>query len=361
MKKRTLLFLCGLLLFVIAAAALIYKDGSRRKAEAYDTMRDASERYLRALECIRNERLRRGIPLSAEDTLGLGLIGLPNSAISTSVGDLEAKRTAELPEMAALCVRLFAEAGLKEGDTLAACFSGSFPGIDLAAVCAADAMGLRIVYSAAVGASFYGANIPEYTAPEMLMTAYEAGLIGSAPALVTMGGENDAGTNMTGALMEETEEIEAVKARLAAEGLAVTPVASLDEAVRLRLGICGNPAAFVNVGGNVAGIGRNAFALENSYGILAPQRISLNAGSGLMEYYLNEGIPVISFLNIKKLCLEYGIAFDPDRLPEPGTEGVYYERRYDRGLIAAVGAVTFAALIFIEKDRKKSLRQAEKH
>ena len=244
---------------------------------------------------------------------------------------------------------------------LDACFSGSFPGIDLAAVCAADAMGLRIVYSAAVGASFYGANIPEYTAPEMLMTAYEAGLIGAAPALVTMGGENDAGANMTGALMEETEEIEAVKARLAAEGLAVTPVASLDEAVRLRLGICGNPAAFVNVGGNVAGIGRNAFALENSYGILAPQRIRLNEGSGLMEYYLNEGIPVISFLNIKKLCLEYGIAFDPDRLPEPGTEGVYYERRYDRGLIAAAGAVTFAALILIEKDRKKSLREKEKH
>ena len=359
MKKRTLLFYCGLLLFVLAAAALIYKEGSRRKAEAFDTMRDAAERYVRALECVRNERLRRGIPISAEDTLGLGLIGLPNSSISTSVGQLEAKRTAELPEMAALCVRLFTEAGLKEGDTLAACFSGSFPGIDLAAVCAADAMGLKLIYSAAVGASFYGANIPAFTAPEMLLTAYEAGLIGAAPALVTMGGQNDAGTDMTGALMEETEEIEAVKARLAAEGLAVTPIASLEEAVRLRIGLYGSPAAFVNVGGNVAGIGRNAFALDNSYGILAPQRIELNAGSGLMEYYLNEGIPVISFLNIKKLCLEYGIGFDPDKIPAPGTEGVYYERRYDRGLIAITAAITFTALILIEKDRKKSLREGE--
>ena len=96
MKKRTLLFYCGLLRFVIAAAALVYKGGSRRKAEAFDTMREAAERYVRALECVRNERLRRGIPISAEDTLGLGLIGLPNSSISTSVGQLEAKRTALL-------------------------------------------------------------------------------------------------------------------------------------------------------------------------------------------------------------------------------------------------------------------------
>ncbi len=78
-----------------------------------------------------------------------------------------------------------------------------------------------------------------------------------------------------------------------------------------------------------------------------------------MEYYLNEGIPVISFLNIKRLCLEYGIGFDPDKIPAPGTEGVYYERRYDRGLIAAVAVLTFAALILIEKDRKKSLREGE--
>ncbi len=362
MKKGTVIAYTGLAVFLAAAVLLIWSAGTHRALPETALMKAAAEKLRLAEEAVKEERLARSLPLSEEDRLQIGLIGSDYSAITTTLGNAEAKRTAQLPDMAALCVRLFTEAGLKVGDRIGACFSGSFPGLDLAVLCAAETMGIEIVYTVGIGASTYGANLPEYTAPEMIQTAVQAGVIHTMPAVINLGGEGNNGLSMLGVLMEETEEIDEMRSRLAEEGLVIEEAASQAEEVKKRTALYGEIAAFVNVGGNPAGAGKSDFTLHAGQGLLEPQKVVLTEKSGLIETYLDRSVPVIQFLNVKQLCLEYGITFDPAVLPETGTEALYFENRYSRPLILAAGLAVFAALVFIrrQEEKQKSKDPAEK-
>ena len=200
-KHYQYLIVLGLL---AAATLIIWLAGHRVRVSYADQMQEAAALHRQVVAAVKEERLRRGYPLVPEDTLQIGLMGEHITAITTSLGAMEAKRTAQIPDFAALCVRLFREAGLKAGDRVGACFSGSFPGLDLAVLCAAKVMDLDIVYFCTLGASNYGANLPGYVMPEMVQTAVRAGLLSVMPSTVSMGGSGDRGSNMQGYALEET-------------------------------------------------------------------------------------------------------------------------------------------------------------
>ena len=63
---------------------------------------------------------------------------------------------------------------------------------------------------------------------------------------------------------------------------------------------------------------------------------------------LSLGVPTIHFLNIKQLCAETGIPFDPVAEPAVGASGVYYSRRYSRPAIAASLILALAVTVCIE-------------
>ena len=62
----------------------------------------------------------------------------------TTLGEIEAKRVSASPAWPRALVREFHRAGLRPGDVVAASFSGSFPGINLAVMSASEAMGLQL-------------------------------------------------------------------------------------------------------------------------------------------------------------------------------------------------------------------------
>ena len=352
MKKRRLT-LHGLVALLLGVAVLIiYLIGRRARLPYADEMEAAADLQRQAVAAIRAERLRRGYALSDEDRLGLGLMGVQVSPITTSLSTEEVKRTAQLSDFAAMAVRLLHEAGVQKEDRIGACFSASFPGIDLGVLCAAEVMGLKITYSVSIGASNYGANLPGYVLPEMILTAHEAGLLSTLPDLITMGGGGDAGKNMMAYALEEEEDIVAVEAmqeRLAAEGLTITWYEEGYEADVLdRMERLGDVAAFVNVGGNILGMGVNDASLSFGQGLLPESDPRITPKSGLIERYLSLGVPTIHFLNIKQLCAETGIPFDPVAEPAVGASGVYYSRRYSRPAIAASLILALAVTVCIE-------------
>lgn len=55
------------------------------------------------------------------------MIGEEYTDITTTLGSIEAKRTAADPDMAALLVRMFSEAGLRSGDRVGAGFCRPSP------------------------------------------------------------------------------------------------------------------------------------------------------------------------------------------------------------------------------------------
>ena len=74
------------------------------------------------------ETARGGID-ARTDINRTGFIGLENSVITTSLGHLEAKRTAANPNFAAAVVRMLKQAGVGRGDAVAVGASGSFPAL----------------------------------------------------------------------------------------------------------------------------------------------------------------------------------------------------------------------------------------
>ena len=351
MSRRKQILYALLLLFLTAAAALIYMTGNRVRLPYDKEMEAASRLHVKVVQAVKEERLARGYALVPEDTLELGLLGEEITAITTSLGNLEAKRTSQLPDMAALFVRLLHEAGVKKGDTVGASFSASFPGADLALLCAADVMEVKVIYSATIGASNYGANLPGYVLPEMIKTAVDAGLLSTMPQMVSLGGD------MLGYRMEETEEIEAMIVRLKEEGFTLLEFDSFEADIAYRMERMGDIAAFVNVGGNILGIGNNEASLSFGQGLLKPSKPALSAKSGLVEQYLALGVPTIHFLNLKQLCAETGVPFDPLNVPEIGTSEVYYSHDYSKAGIAGAGALALAASLAIEFYEKKRKNQ----
>ena len=297
----------------------------RRKKPHYEGMVQAAEAMARCMEAVKAERLRRGLPLDEEDRLATGLVGTGYTAITTTLGSPEGKRTSCQPDMAALIYDLYVQAGVRPGDRVGLCCSGSFPALNLAAVCAAEALGATPVTIVSVGASTYGANLPEFTAPEMLYHLYDQGLIATKPAAVTLCGGNDAGGEMGWTYFpEDAAPYEAMLARLKDGGIELTLWADRAQNLAWRESVYGDVACFVSVGGHVMAMGQHDEGYALGQGLVT-QPVT-DGGDYLLGRYLSRGTPCLVLLNVKALAEAYGLPFDPPALEKIGTNGVYYEK-----------------------------------
>ncbi len=349
-KTRRVQLLCLLLsLLILLTGSVLLQQGSQTLPHPQRAvMLDAYDRMSACMEAIRAEKLRLGLTVDlTEDPFNTGLVGLSSSNVTTTVGALEAKRTSCNPDMAALCVRLLYEAGVAAGDRVACCFSGSFPALNLAVLCAIDAVGATPVYIASVGASTYGANHDELTNPEMLLLCYQQGLLSTPPAAVTLGGQDDVGENMLGVVFEEIEVLEAVFRRLEDKGLSLTRIADYPENIAWRMSVYGQVDCFVNAGGNIAATGKDQAGYNLGQGLLSAKLspVDLTEKSGLITNYLALDVPAIQLLNVKELCAEYGLAFDPVSWPERGESAVFYSKQYNRPGVALTAVLAVLPLL----------------
>jgi len=287
---------------------------------------EAARVMARSLESIRRLRLSKGLSIDPVlDPNRTGIVGDEFSPLTTSVGDVEAKRTAANPAFAALLVRLLDQANLSRGDVVAVGGSGSFPALVLATLCAARALELEPVVIYSVGASMYGANIPGFTFPDMLEALRADGILPYRLAAVSPGGRGDGGSGVLfdedgTTLLDETRRL----------GLPVVGGSSLAERIRARLRIFEDTAGtrpircFVNIGGASAnfGAGEESLKLPNGLVRKAPA-IPASATRGLAFEFLSRGIPVIHLLHVKGLARDHGLPFDPVPFPPIG-EGMIY-------------------------------------
>lgn len=312
------LVICGGLFLMLHMAVMLPDDHYEIKVQAAEQLR-------LCMESVRQYKLEQGIGLSAEDRNGTGLIGAAYTPITTTSGALEAKRTAADPVMAALMVELLQDAGLHSGDTVALGFSGSFPGMNLAALCACECMELRPVCIASVGASTYGANQPEMTFPDMMEHLREERLIRTGAAAFSPGGQADCGLDM------DQEVLSEIESRLTGYGIPLLKEEDFQKNLEKRQELYaahGEVKCFVGVGGNLTTAG-TAPGRMLPYGLLPGGKITeIDEYSGLLERYNAEGIPVIHILNLKQLAADHNIPFDPREISVPGEGEFYYRKRY---------------------------------
>lgn len=295
-------------------------------------------------EILRKKELL-GIPLAEADWFRSGLIGEDYTELTTTYGVLEAKRTTTDPLMAALAVQLLTEAGIHSGSTIGAGFSGSFPGLNMAVLAACEAMDVEILYIASIGASTYGANQPGMTFPDMARYLLEAGLLQTAPALVTPGGQDDVGYDMDPDLLAEALE------RASAAGFPVLLEPDYAGNLAARMAVYGDIECFVGVGGNLTTIGPGEKTVP--YGVIPAGTMTANSPEdGLLQIYNASGVPAVHLLNVRKLVTDYGLEYDPQVRSEPGTGPLFVGRSYSRAY-ASVGIAGAILILGTVKNRKQ--------
>ncbi len=280
------------------------------------------------LDCRKSQGIQ---PLNNEfDANQTGLIGLENSPLTTTLGNLQAKRTTTNPELAALLVHLIRKAGVKRGEVVALGASASFPSLIVASYCAARALDLELLAIVSVGASQWGANHPEFSWLDMEDCLRQHGFTRHRLLAVAWGGQDDSGKEYP---EEVRERLLAVAQKL---GLHFLPAGSLEERVRQHLDLFLAAAgqskikAFINIGGSSVNLGADSSILELQPGLTRVSKIPPVPRRGLIQEMARRQVPVIHLLNIRKLAEIYGLPWDPKPLPSPGGLVFPTERRLDR-------------------------------
>jgi len=341
------------LVYLVLAMALPPASPAARAETA-----EASRLMARASAALRACRAARGVPIDpSADPNGTGLIGVERSEITTSLGQLEAKRTTTNPAFAGLVLSLLREAGVRRGDVVAVGASGSFPALIVATLAAAKVLGVEPLVISSLGASEWGGNVPGFSWLDMEDCLREKGLIESWPIARAIGGEGDIGQDMSPegrALL--TARIRAGAAPFIEEPGLARNVARRISLYRERAG--GRPIkAFVNIGGSWANMGTDAQVLKVEPGLNRRMSLPAPARRGVIQAMAADGVPVIHLLNVKGLCDRYGLPWDPRPLPSPG------DGAFDRAAIsvrstaslALAAAYILATALLMAFTRRRSL------
>jgi len=313
----------------------------------HDDMLAAARLMAQATEAIREGRLARGLAIDpVYDPNRTGIIGLEHSSITTTYGDLEAKRTTTNPNLAALIVKLLHQAGVRRGDWIAVGASSSFPALIVASLAAARAMGLEVSLIGSLTASMWGANDPGFTFLDMFSHARE--VLPYEITALSIGGELDSG----GGIGEEARA--SLRDRITASGAVFVDEPDFEANVRLRMDLHrppvpgARPAAFINIGGGETNLGRSAEVLKLRPGLSVISELPPPAQRGVLYAMAAEGVPVIHLLSIKTLALRYGLPWDPIPLPQPGQGQLYREADAVRGRwVYALAALVYAAVLVV--------------
>ena len=341
-------YLIILLIIITISFFLVEFTKKKEITDYYDIQIEAANIMSRSLQIIRQERESRGITISEKtDPNKTGIIGEEYTRLTTTLGNLSAKRTSTNPDFAALMVKYFKQAGLVSGDVIAIGSSGSFPGLILATLSACKATGVKPLLIYSIGASEYGATISNFTFIDMLEILNRNNVIHYQLLAVSMGGNNDQAEAM---LYPDSKKLIRDIARNS--DVLFIDTENMSENIQKRMELYKNAAGdksiklFVNIGGASANYGNTTASITYPNGLIKNgPKIPDNPERGLIFEYQSLNIPVVHLLNIRDLALKNGIPVDPTPLPKIGQSQVFFELRYQKWLIVITVIIGIMFLI----------------
>jgi len=352
-------------LLVIAAtslvALLLVESFPERTSEVYlQQMLEASQLSGEAMEILRSERKRRRLAIDPiADPAGSGLIGVAMSEVTSNSGNLLAKQTTINPNWSAVAVHLLHQAGVREGEVVAVALSGSFPALNVSLYAAMATLRLDPIIVSSVSASQWGANHPKFLWIDMERVLHDRKLIPFRSVAASLGGEDDRAAGLS------EEGIALLRRSVSRSRLPLIEPENYAESVAERMALyrdtaAGKPIrAYVNVGGGMSSVGthRSKFAFQPGINRRTPPRAALIESA--MARFLDEGIPVIHFLQVNRMAERFGLPLSPSVRPPVGTGQVFLQRRYNPWLTAgALSAVVASLLLFVRSGRGRLALQS---
>lgn len=349
-QKTIIILFCLSLLFFGLAKFLPSSGASKAEEEMVNASKVMAEAAAALNECSR----KKGLYLDKKnDPNQTGLVGLEFSPITTSLGNLEAKRTTTNPNFAGLVVFLLKKAGVKRGDAIAVGASSSFPALVVAVLSAAKAMGLKPLVISSLGASQWGANNPDFHWLHMQDCLLGTGIFDTEAIALSLGGEKDTGEDMSSE--GRSFFIEEVKK----SGILFLHEPDLEKNVEAKMRLYEQKAgenrirAFINIGGSWSNMGEDSEVLKLKPGLARIRHFPRAERRGVLYAMASRKIPVIHLLYIKGLAERYGLAWDPVPLPKPGQGKMYQLIREKRPAFLFLAASYFllVALVLVFKDK----------
>jgi len=351
-KAIFILFVLSLLFFFLVKL-IPFKNTDALKGE----MIYASLKMQEAMKILKECQIKKDIfPDEHTDINRTGLIGLEYSSITTSLGNLESKRTTANPNFAALMVLLLQQAGVNRGDTIAVGASCSFPALIIAVLSASKAMDLNPLCIYSLGASQWGANNPYFHWLHMNQCLLDAHVFDIKPIAVSLGGDRDSGEEMMpdgrSLLIKDIQE----------SGIAFVQQPDFEENIKARMSLYFEEAgkdgikAFINIGGSLANIGIDSEILHLKPGVPRVKAIPPSERRGVLYEMAAKNIPVIHLLYMKGLVQRYGLEWDPVPLPSPGKGQIYQIPSYKDPMFLLITVIYFFSMTFVLLFLKKGSR-----
>jgi poly-gamma-glutamate system protein len=336
-------------IIALSSLLILSVSSSRTEHPAFKDQVKAAQKMKATEEKIFQVKIDQGYQIdTALDPNKTALIGKEYTPITTTLGNLKAKRTATNPDFAALIIRYFDQLNLKKGDKIVVGASGSFPGLILAVLSAAETIDLDIELIYSIGASMYGANIPDFTFIEMLNQLKKDNILKTEISAISFGGDNDRADNLF--FIENKDSFFKISKK---SNLPLIYEETLNESVEQRIEIFKNNSqnkkikTFINIGGASANFGNTASSVKFENGLTIPGKLNTEyTENGLISYFLSQNIPVIHLLDIENLARKNGVQVDPVPLPEPGKADVYYIVDHNKNLILILLIIIIFPLFF---------------
>jgi len=320
---------------------------NKEKVFCYYEMVKAAENMQIVVNEIHDFRTEKNIPIDPSlDPAQSGFIGEEFSPITTTLGNLESKQVAANPDFTALIVRWISELNLKPGSDIIIHASASFPALTIMSIVACETLEMNPVILTSVGASSYGANIPEFTYPDIENHLYKKGIIKHRSVMITPGGNRDNGSSLWEGGFENV-------IRTADQNKYTLFVPeSLQESIEKKWQLCFDnrlPKLFINIGGNHSAFGTGECAFNFQTGkILSPLNCTDN-NPGLIHKFNQAGIPVFHFLNIRDIAVKNGIGLSSINYLEKGHAEVYFTTSKPLVLVLISILIIFSMIVLLSK------------
>lgn len=287
-----------------------------------------------------------------------GLIGSDFSRLTTTLGNLEAKRTTTNPNTAALIVHFLREADVTAGDTVAIGCSASFPALMVASLAAARAIGTHVITIISLGASSWGATGEDFTLLDIYLLLLEKGVFDTVPAAVSLGGDKDVGEDF------EPDLRASLISGIESGGIPLIYESDLTRNVALRMEFYGmdhgqpKVSAFINIGGSYGNLGISPLTLKLRPGLNRSVTLPPADQRGVLFEMAAGGVPIIHLLYMRGLALRHGLPWDPLPLPEPGESRLYAARSENRAPFWLILACYLILLGFLILHDRKAVPEA---
>ena len=247
--------------------------------------------------------------LREDDRLETGLIGVEWSDITTTLGDVRAKRTSADPLWTSRLFEWFDALALRENDRIVVYSSSSFPALLLSTLVAAEARKLDVLLAVSLGSSTWGANRMEFPWPAMHRALLDGGFVRTRAAFYMPGGRGERGSDMP------PEAIRSFEALSRETGTPLVVPVDRDDAIRIKTKAMKefSPKLLISIGGPAANLGPSESLYPFPSGLVLPGAQRAEWGDGVACRALEAGVPVLNLLNVRALAVEAGIPWDGAR------------------------------------------------